>query len=61
MFADEAMTEANGWSWWEQPRETWPYQAEVTTSDPRYVEYYNGCFSWMQAWMPAPTAAEVSA
>ncbi|MFM0002750.1 hypothetical protein PQR57_17150 [Paraburkholderia dipogonis] len=56
-FTDSAMTGVTGWSWWEQPLETWPYQAEVETSDPRYVAYYDSSPDWMKPWMPTPTTS----
>jgi hypothetical protein len=53
-FVDAAMTDPCGWSWWEQPLETWQYQAEIDTADPRYVAYYDSSPDWVKAAMPTP-------
>lgn len=55
-FVDEALTQPCGWSWWEQPRETWPYQAQVDTSDSRYVAYYNAMPEQTKECAPKPPA-----
>jgi hypothetical protein len=56
-FNDSEMTEPCGWSFWEQPIETWPYQAEVATSDPLYVAYYDSLLAATQALSPKPIAS----
>ena len=53
-FADEALTETVGWSWWQQPLETWPYQAEVDVSDSRYIAYYDSLPPMAQQYAPTP-------
>jgi hypothetical protein len=53
-FSDEAMTQVCGWSFWEQALETWPHQAQVDTSDARYVAYYDAMIPDVQALSPAP-------
>ncbi len=32
-----------------------PGVIEITTSDPRYWDYYNDLSFWDKMWMPAPT------
>ncbi|WP_454871801.1 hypothetical protein [Paraburkholderia xenovorans] len=55
-YNDEAMTEPCGWSFWEQPLETWPYQKEVAISNSEYAEYYAAQPIWAKSNMPAPVA-----
>jgi hypothetical protein len=53
-FNDEAMTLPCGWSNWQQPLETWPYQQEVPINDSRYVAYYDSMPPWTQPYAPVP-------
>jgi hypothetical protein len=52
-FADQAMTQPCGWSWWEQSHETWPFQEQVALTDSRYVAYYDAMLPDIQTNAPA--------
>ena len=53
-FSEETKTAADGWSSWQQPIESFPYQEEVELSDPRYIAYYDSLPGWAQAYAPSP-------
>jgi hypothetical protein len=58
-FVDSAMTQPCGWSWGEQASETWPNQAQVDTSDARYVAYYGAMIPSVRDMSPTPDATQV--
>lgn len=51
---DEACTIITGYSDSEQPRESFPYQIQVTAADPIYIAYYDAQQAWFQVYLPTP-------
>lgn len=52
-FSDASEAEIVAWMLSPQPLQTFPYQAEISTSDSRYAAFYNANPAF-QEMMPAP-------